>query len=98
MLFPQALRNINKFLAHVARFRHGISDGNGADVISLERHHASELALMHQVNGSDSVPRRQHAIKTGWRSAALDVTNHCSPSLKSGACVYLRRLRIPAAG
>src|SRR5438270_2107367 len=97
MLFPQALRNISKFLAHVARLRHGISNGNGTDVISLERHHASELALMHQVNGSDSVPRRQHAIKSGWRAAALDVTKHYGTRLKAGAGFYLRCQRITDA-
>src|SRR6185312_15537624 len=50
MLFTQAFRNVNEFLAHVTRLGYGVSNRNRTYVIPFERHHAAELALMYQVN------------------------------------------------
>jgi hypothetical protein len=70
MLFPQAFRNINKFLAHIARLGNSVGNGNGTNVVPFESDHAAELALMHQVNRADTVTGGQDAIKSSRRAAA----------------------------
>src|SRR6185369_3900384 len=94
MLFPQALRNVDEFLAHIARLGYCVSNRNGTDVVSLERHHAAELALMHQINGANAVTSGQHAIKSSWRAAALDVAQHHGARLKASTGLKLRRQRV----
>src|SRR6185312_1376926 len=97
MLFPQAFRNVNEFLAHIAGFGYSISNGNRTDVVPFERHHAAELALMYQINRANAITRCQHAIKSSWRSAALDVTKHHGAGLKAGAGFNFRCQRVADA-
>src|SRR5436305_10217440 len=94
MLFPQAFRNINEFLAHIARLGYSVSNWDRTDVIPLERHHAAELALVHQIDRSNAIARRQHAIKSRWRPTALDMTKHYGARLKTGAGLKFRSQRV----
>ena len=94
MLFAQALCNIDKLLADIARLRYGVGNGNRADVIPLERHHAAELSLMHQINSADAIPRRQHAIKRCRRAAPLYVPQNDGACFKAGAGLNFRRQRV----
>src|SRR5580765_1250160 len=52
---------------------------------------------MRQINGADAITRRQHAVKSRGRTAALDVSQHHGPRFKAGAGFNLSGERIADA-
>src|SRR5260370_42193126 len=65
--------DVNQLLGHAARTGNGVSNRDGADLVTLERHHAAKAACMDQVNSADPVARGQHAVKGRRRAAPLRV-------------------------